>query len=139
MYFTDEELQRWKVEDLRKYLLQRGVPIANNARKANLIEKVILAKKLDLPIQPSQEENEKEILNAEHNKFSIDGVQIPHPNNIKENWITGSEYLPSIVLKSIDDQKILIDFEYHSKFEFAWGGRKTCARDRYFDKKLFNN
>ena len=55
MYFIDEELQKWKVEDLRKYLFQRGVPLGNNARKANLIEKVIFAQKLDLPIQPSQE------------------------------------------------------------------------------------
>ena len=30
-------------------------------------------------------------------------MQISHPNNIKENWITGSEYLPSIVLKNIDE------------------------------------
>ena len=64
---------------------------------------MIFAQKLDLPIKPSQEEREKEILNAKHNKLSIDGVQIPHPNNIKENWITGSEYLPSIVLKTIDE------------------------------------
>ena len=56
-----------------------------------------------MPIQPSQEERENEILNAKHNKLSIDGVQIPHPNNIKENWITGSEYLPSIVLKNINE------------------------------------
>ena len=26
-----------------------------------------------------------------------------------------------------------------SKYEFGWNGRKTYARDRYFDKKLFNN
>ena len=84
MYFTDEELQKWKVEDLRKYLLQRGVPIGNNACKTNLIEKVIFAHKLDLPIQLSQEERENEILNAKHNKLCIDGVKIPHPNNIKE-------------------------------------------------------
>ena len=103
MYFTDEELQKCKVEDLRKYLLQRGVPIGNNARKANLIEIVIFAQKLDLLIQPSQEDREKKILNAKHNKLSIDGVQIPHPNNIKENWINKSEYLPSIVLKNIDE------------------------------------
>ena len=44
-----------------------------------------------------------QILNANHNKLSIDGVQIPHPNNIKENRITGSEYLQSIVLKNIDE------------------------------------
>ena len=103
MYFTDEELQKWKVEDLRKYLLQRGIPIGNNARKANLIEKVIFAQKLDLPIQPSQEERGKEILNTKHNKLSIDGVQIPHPYTIKETWITGSEYPPSIVLKNTDE------------------------------------
>ena len=59
--------------------------------------------KLDLPIQPSQEEREKDILNATHNKLSIDGVEIPHPNSIKENWITGSEYLPSIVPKNTDE------------------------------------
>ena len=59
--------------------------------------------KLDLPIQPSQEEREKDILNSTHNKLSIDGVEIPHPNNIKENWITGSEYLPSIVPKNTDE------------------------------------
>ena len=102
MYLTDEELQKWKVEDFRKYLLQRGVPISNNARKTNLIEKVLFAQKLDLSIQPSQEEREKEILNAKHNKLSIDSVQIPHPNEIKETWITGSE-LPSILLNNIDE------------------------------------
>ena len=64
---------------------------------------MIFAQKLDLPIHPSQEEREKEILNAKRNKLSIDGVQIPHPNNIKENWITGSEYLPSIVPKNTDE------------------------------------
>lgn len=35
-----------------KYLLQRGVPFGNNACKVHLIEKGILAAKLDLPIQP---------------------------------------------------------------------------------------
>ena len=45
MYCADEELQKWKAEDLRKYLLQRGVLIGNNARKGNFIEKVIFAQK----------------------------------------------------------------------------------------------
>ena len=53
MHFTDEKLQKWKVEYLRKYL-QWGVPIVNNARKTNLFEKVIFAQKLDLPIQQSE-------------------------------------------------------------------------------------
>ena len=64
---------------------------------------MIFVQKLDLPIHPSQEEREKEILNAKRNKLSIDGVQIPHPNNIKENWISAGEYLQSIVLKNIGE------------------------------------
>ena len=43
MYFTDEELQKQKVEELEKYLLQQGVPIGNNACEVNLFEKVIFA------------------------------------------------------------------------------------------------
>ena len=39
MHSTDEELQKWKVEDLGNYLLQRDVPIGNNAHKANLIKR----------------------------------------------------------------------------------------------------
>ena len=98
MYFTDKELQKWKVEDLRKYLFQRDVPISNNASKENLIKKKIFLQNLDMLIQPRQGEREKEILNAKHNKFSIDGIQIPHPTDIKENW-----YLSSIILKNIDE------------------------------------
>ena len=98
MYFADEELQKWKLEDLRKYLLQRGVPIGNNSCKASLTEKVICAQKLDLQIQPSQGERQKEVLNAKHSKLSVDAVQISHPYNIKENWIS-----ESIVLKNIDE------------------------------------
>ena len=101
MHFTDGKLQNWNVDDLRKYLLQGDIQIGNNVRKANLIQKVISAQKLDLPIQHSQDEREKEILNAKRNKLCIDGVQY-HPNGIKENWITGSEYLPSIILNNTD-------------------------------------
>ena len=83
MYFKDEELQKWKIESLGEYFLQRGFPIGNNTRKVNLTEKVIFAQKLDLQNQRSQKEREKEILNAKHNKLSNDGAQVPQPNNIK--------------------------------------------------------
>ena len=76
MHFTDGKLQNWNVDDLRKYLLQGDIQIGKNVRKANLIQKVISAQKLDLPIQHSQDEREKEILNAKRNKLCIDGVQI---------------------------------------------------------------
>ena len=93
MFFTDEELQKWKVDELKKFLQQRGVPIGNNIRKAELVEKVNFAQRLELTILPSQEEREQEITSSKEQKLNIDGVQIPHPNEIKNNWMTGSEYL----------------------------------------------
>ena len=42
-------------------------------------------------------------------------MQIPHPNDIKENWITESEYLPSIVLKNIDKYEELNSSKKASK------------------------
>ena len=66
---------------------------------------MICAQNLDLPIHPNQEQREKEILNAKHNKLSNDGVHIPYPNDIKKNWITGNVYLPdrSIILNNIEE------------------------------------
>eukprot|EP00795_Rhopilema_esculentum_P010022 gene10022-18653_t len=55
MVFTEEELRVWKVEDLKKYLSDRGVPLnTKNCRKPQLIGKVIFAEKLELPTLPSQ-------------------------------------------------------------------------------------
>ena len=53
MVFTDEELSKWKVEDLKSFLLARGVPLSSGGcRKTQLIEKVIFAEKLSLPVLP---------------------------------------------------------------------------------------
>ena len=103
MFYSDEELQKWKVDDLKKYLQQRGVPIGNNIRKAVLVEKVIFAQKLELQILPSQGEREKEIALSKAQKLNIDGVQIPHPNEIQNNWMTGSEYLPSVLASNVEN------------------------------------
>ena len=35
--------------------------------------------------------------------MSLDGLQIPHSNDIKQNWITRSVYLASIILNNIDE------------------------------------
>ena len=56
MVYTEEDLYEWKVEDLRKFLSDRGVPLrAGSCRKAQLIEKVIYAEKLELPVFPSKQ------------------------------------------------------------------------------------
>ena len=51
--------------------------------------------------------------------MSIDGVQIPHPNDITKKWITRSECLPSIILNNIDGYAELNLAKKASK-----GGRK---------------
>ena len=91
MYFTDKELQKWKVEDLQKYLLQQGVPTGNNARKANSIHCANSAK---------PRRRRKGYFKY---KAQIEHWWRSNPNNIKENCITGSEHLPNIVLKNIDE------------------------------------
>ena len=96
MVFTETELKDWKVEDLRKFLTERGVPLnASCCRKAQLIEKVVFAQKLELPVLPSNEQRITEIIEQSNNKLMIDGVKLPHPSTIKVNWLEGSQFLPS--------------------------------------------
>ena len=62
-YLADEELQKWKVEGLKKYLPERVVLIGKKAGNAVLIEKVNFAQRLDLPVHLSQEEFERNVIN----------------------------------------------------------------------------
>ena len=43
MALTAEELSKWNVEALRKYLNDRGVPMSGSCRKADMIEKATFA------------------------------------------------------------------------------------------------
>ena len=56
MTLTAEELSKLNVEELRKYLNDRGVPMSGSCRKADMIEKAKFADKLGLPVQPSQQQ-----------------------------------------------------------------------------------
>ena len=94
-----------KLKILESTFFNEVFKLATMLIKQIYLKKVICAQKLDLPIQPSQEQREKEILNAKHNKLSNHGVHIPKPNDIKENWITGNLYLPdrSIILNNTEE------------------------------------
>ena len=48
--FSMEELNVWNVEKLRKYLKYRGIAIANDTRKPDLLLKVYHASRLHLPL-----------------------------------------------------------------------------------------
>ena len=83
MVYTEEELNEWKVEDLRKFLSDRGVPLsAGSCRKAQLIQKVIYAVVLELPVFPSNRERITEISESRADKLTVDGVRIPFPEQL---------------------------------------------------------
>ena len=104
MVFTETELKDWKVEDLRKFLTERGVPLnAGCCRKVQLIEKVVFAQKLKLPVLSSNKQRITEIVEESNNKLMIDGVKLPHPSTIKVNWLERSQFLPSIMITNITD------------------------------------
>ena len=80
MAYTEEELNEWMVEDLRKFLSDKGMPLsAGSCRKAQLIQKVIYAVVLELPVFPSNREHITEISESRADKLTVDGVRIPFP------------------------------------------------------------
>ena len=101
MALTAEELSKWNVEKLRKYLNDRGVPLSGSCRKADMIEKAICADKLSLPVQPSQQQRLSEISCSRKQHLFIDGVQIPFPESVKEHLLGGSEYFPDLTLDAL--------------------------------------
>ena len=102
MVYTEEELNEWKVEDLRKFLSDRGVPLsAGSCRKAQLIQKVVYAEILELPVLPSKMERVTEISKSRVAKLTVDGVKIPFPEQLSSQWFSGSQYFPSLTVDVI--------------------------------------
>ena len=94
MVYTEEELNEWKVADLRTFLSQ--VPLsAGNYRKSQLILKVIYAEIIELPVLPSNREPITEISQSRADKLTVDGVRIAFPEQLSSQWFSGSQYSPS--------------------------------------------
>ena len=60
MPFNEKDVQGWTVDSLRNYLTSRGVKVAGEDRKADLIRKVLAASLLNLPEAPSADEKFEE-------------------------------------------------------------------------------
>ena len=84
MTFTEEELLAWTVDKLKNYLTTRGVTVSGGGgRKADLIQKVLAADLLQLPLLPSMEAKEKEITDRRLVKLWVDGITIPFHEDIE--------------------------------------------------------
>ena len=102
MVLTEKDLQSWRIGDLRKYLSDRGVPVNTRSnRKEQLIEKIILAQKLELPTLPSQADRISEIDANRKKILFVDGVQLPFPETICSHWLEGSGYFPDLTIDLI--------------------------------------
>ena len=53
MGLTCEELHKWNIDSLQKYLMDRGVPLSEGSRNSVLISKYILTDDLQIPILPT--------------------------------------------------------------------------------------
>nr|XP_047124707.1 uncharacterized protein LOC124807147 [Hydra vulgaris] len=101
MVFTSVDLSKWKIDELKTYLLSRG---SGSARKALLIEKVIMAEALNLPLLPTTDNRINEINNSRRRKLVVDDVlHLPFPEDLKSNWQSGSQYLPNATLEVIKE------------------------------------
>ena len=90
---------RWKI--LESFCLI-GVPLsAGSCRKAQLIQKVVYAEILELPVLPSKMERVTEISKSRVAKLTVDGVKIPFPEQLSSQWFSGSQYFPSLTVDVI--------------------------------------
>ena len=67
----------WNVEKLRKYLKDRGIVIAADTRKRDLISKVYCASRLHLQLCSTKEQEQAQIVARRKEKLLIDGISLP--------------------------------------------------------------
>ena len=82
MALTAENLEKWTVESLKIFLLNRGVPLTGGIRKADVVTKCILTDQLKLPVLSTVPEKVEEIQTRREQKLKDGYVQIPFPKNL---------------------------------------------------------
>ena len=101
--FTKDELRRWTVPQLSRFLKDRGIVIsADGGRKEQLIDKVYYAKQLGLEVLRTKQQITEDIAARRREKLTFDGVLLPFPENV-HNWLKGSEYLPDTTLSDLEN------------------------------------
>ena len=107
--FSMEELNVWNVEKLRKYLRNRGIAIANDTRKPNLLLKVYHASRLHLPLTccvALKNNDDVQIAARRKEKLFIDGISLPFGEKL-DNWLKGSYYFPGMMMSDMDTEAYL--------------------------------
>ena len=88
--FTRDELRRWTVPQLSRFLKDRGVVFsADGGRIEQLIDKVYYAKQLGLEVLRTEQQITEDIAPRRKEKLTFDGILLPFPENV-HNWLEGS-------------------------------------------------
>ena len=69
MALTAENLEKWTVESLKMFLLNRGVPLTGVIHKADLVTKCMLTDQLQLPVISTVTEKVEEIQTRREQKL----------------------------------------------------------------------
>ncbi|XP_038075987.1 uncharacterized protein LOC119743813 [Patiria miniata] len=91
------------VDELQKYLRERGVPVGDEKR-AELAERAFWADKLGLTVKPTDKVAEQEIEASKSAKLILDGgmVRLPRPETLTEGWEDGPASLPETCRDHLD-------------------------------------
>ena len=103
MALTAENLEKWTVESLKIFLLNRGVPLTGGIRKADLVTKCILTDQLQLPVLSTVPEKVEEIQTRREQKLKDGYVQIPFPEELTSGWFSDLCYYPDLTLDCLKD------------------------------------
>ena len=96
--FSMEELHVWNVEKLRKYLRNRGIAIANDTRKPDLLLKVYyMLLGYICNCVALKNNDDVQIVARRKEKLFIDGILLPFAGKL-DNWLKGSYYFPDMMM-----------------------------------------
>ena len=103
MALTAENLEKWTVESLKMFLLNRGVPLTGVIRKADLVTKCMLTDQLQLPVLSIVPEKVEEIQTRREKKLKDVYVQILFPEELTSGWFSDLCYYPDLTLDCLKD------------------------------------
>ena len=103
MALIAENLEKYTVESLKMFLLNRGVPLTGGIRKADLVTKCMLADQLQLPVLSTVPEKVEEIQTRSEQKFKDGYVQIPFPEELTFGWFSDLCYYSDLTLDCLKD------------------------------------
>ena len=79
----------------------RGIAIANDTRKPDLLLKVYHASRLHLPLCSTKEKDDGQIAARRKEKLFIDGISLPFTEKL-ENWLKGNYYFPDMTMSDME-------------------------------------